>query len=49
MARTISTINTVKASTANQNVNPPPGDKSLGIEPAICFYEIEGSDKTEEG
>ena len=28
---------------------PLPKDKSLGIEPAISFYEIEDGDTTEEG
>ena len=28
---------------------PPTGDKTLGIEPAICFYSIEDGDETEEG
>ena len=26
-----------------------PGNKNLGIQPTICFYEIEDDDKTEEG
>ena len=48
MARTISMImKTVKASTAKPNGKPPPRSKSLGIEPAILFYEIEGGDKTD--
>ena len=49
MARTISTRNTAKASTAKPLGNHSPGDKSLGIERAIRFYEIEDGDKTEEG
>ena len=50
MARPISIkVKTVETSTANHNGKPPPGDKSLGIEPFIRFYDIEGSDKTEEG
>ena len=39
----------VKASTAKTNDKTPPGDKTLGIEPRICFYRIEDGDKTEEG
>ena len=42
-------LKTVKASTAKPDNTPPPGDKTLGIEPDIRFYEIEDSDKTEEG
>ena len=39
-----------KSSTANPNeVNLLPGDKNLGIDPLIHFYEVEGGDKTEEG
>ena len=30
-------------------VKPPPGDKTLGLQIDIRFYEIEDSDKTEEG
>ena len=48
MARSISKRNTVKASTANPLGKPPPGDKTLGPEPAISFYEIEDGDKIEE-
>ena len=41
MARTISIkIKTVKASISKSNRNLPPGDKYLGLEPAIRFYEI---------
>ena len=35
MARTISKRNLEKASTAKPPGKPPPGDKSLGLEPAI--------------
>ena len=49
MARSISKRNPAKASTAKPSGKPPPGDKSLGLEPAIHFYLIEDSDKTEEG
>ena len=38
----------VKASTSKRNGKPPPGDKSLGIDSSIRFYEIEDSDNTEE-
>ena len=27
---------------------PLPGDKTLGLEPAICFYVLEDGDETEE-
>ena len=30
----------LKASTAKPNGKPLPGDKYLGLEPAIIFYEI---------
>ena len=46
MARFISKINTVKDSTAKTLGKPPTGDKTLDIEPNICFYEIEYGDKT---
>ena len=49
MARSISKINSAKASTVKPLVKLPPGDKSLGLEPSIRFYEIEDSDHTEEG
>ena len=45
MSRTISTRNIAKAST----VKPLTGDKYLGIDPAIQFYEIEYGNKTEGG
>ena len=45
MARTIS-IKTVKASTSKPNRKPPPGDKTIGLETAIRFYEIEYGNKT---
>ena len=41
-------MKTVKASTANHNVNTPPGYKTLGLEPAIHLYEIEDGNNTEE-
>ena len=39
----------VMASTARPNGKTPPRDKTLGIEPEICFYGIEDGDKTKEG
>ena len=48
-ARTISKRNSEKASTSKPSGNPPPGDKSLEIEPDIRFYKIEYDDKAEEG
>ena len=38
----------VKSSTVNSNKNIQTRDKNLGIETAICFYEIEDGDKAEE-
>ena len=32
---------------SNPLVKPPPGDKTLGIDLAICFYELEDVDDTE--
>ena len=48
MERTIS-LKTVKASTAKPNGKPPPGDKTLGLDSLIRFYEIEDGDNTEKG
>ena len=39
----------VKASAAKTLGKPPPGDKTLRIDPAIHFYAIEYIDDTEEG
>ena len=47
MTKTVS-LKPVKASAANNNGKPPPGDKTLGVDPDIRFYEIEDGDKTEE-
>ena len=47
MARSISKISSVNSSAANPPGNPPPGDKSFGIDPYIHFYEIEYGDNTE--
>ena len=49
MEGSISKINPEKASTSKPSWKPPPGDKSIGIDPAIRFYEIEDGDKTKEG
>ena len=38
----------MKASTSKPLGKTTPGDKYLGLNPAILFYEIEDSDKTEE-
>ena len=48
MAKNIS-LKPVKSSTDKPNNKPLPGDKTLEIDTDICFYEIEYSDKTEEG
>ena len=47
MAKTVS-LKPTKASTANPNVKTTLGDKTLDIDPAIRFYEIEDRDNTEE-
>ena len=47
--KTFSRKISIKASAAKILVKPPPGDKTLGFEPEICFYEIEGGDNTEKG
>ena len=49
MEKSISKRNYAKASTAKPLGEPPPGDKSLGIDADICFYLIEDVYKTEEG
>ena len=49
MASSISRKSSVKASTDKPSGKPPPGDKILGIDPEIRFYELEDSDNTEEG
>ena len=48
MAKTISKKISAKTSAAKPLVKPPAGDKTLGIEQAICFYDIEYGDDTEE-
>ena len=47
IAKKISKRNSVKASTANPSGNPPPGDKTSGLDPAIRLYELEYGDNTE--
>ena len=42
-------MKTVKASTTKPNGKTPSGDKYLGIEIYIRFYEIEDGDNTDEG
>ena len=49
MAKTISKNSSVKASAAKPLGKPPPGDKTLGLDTAICLYIIEDGDETEEG
>ena len=49
MERSIIKRNSEKALTAKPLVKPPPGDKTLGVETAIFFYEIEDGDKNQEG
>ena len=46
MENTTSLKNT-KASKAKPNRNPSTVDKTLGLEPVIHLYDIEGGDKTE--
>ena len=47
MSNTTSQKNT-KASTFKPIVGkPPPGDKTLGVDPDIRLYKVEVSDKTE--
>ena len=48
MENTISQKKNMKASAANTIAGkPPPGDKTLGIEPAIRLYKIDDCDNTE--
>ena len=49
MENTISKKRSVKALAAIPLGKPTPGDKTFGIEPAICFYAIKDGDETEEG
>ena len=48
MAKTISSKSSVKTSAAKPSGKPPTRDKTLGLERAIRFYEIEDGDNTEE-
>ena len=53
MAKTISRIISVKSSEAKPSGktfgNPPPGDKTSGLESAISLYALEDGGNTEEG
>ena len=40
-------MKSTKASTSKPNGKHPPGDKTLGIYPTICFYKIEDLYNTE--
>ena len=44
MVKTISKKISVKASAAKPSGKPLPGNKTLGIEPDIRFYDIEDGD-----
>ena len=48
MAKTISKKISVKTSSDNPLVKPPPRDKTLGIEPAIRLYNLKEGDDTAE-
>ena len=47
MEKPISKKISAKSSTFKPLGKPPLGDETCGIEPAICFYEIEYGDDTE--
>ena len=47
--KSISKKSSVKSSEAKPSRKPPPRDKSLGLEPAIRFYDIEDIYETENG
>ena len=49
MAKTISKKISVKASAAKPLDKPLPGDKTLGLEPAVRFYKVEEGDENSEG
>ena len=53
MAKTISRIISVKSSEAKPSGktlgNPPPGDKTSGIDSAISLYALEDGKNTDEG
>ena len=48
MVKTTSKKSYFKSSAAKPLGKPLPGDKTPGIEPEICFYELEDCDKIEE-
>ena len=48
MGKTTSKKTSVKTSSENPLVNPPPGDKTLGLDPEILFYTLEDGDDNEE-
>ena len=48
IAKTISKKRSAKASASKPFGKPPPGDKTLGIDPEIRFYAIEDGYETEE-
>ena len=49
MAKNITKKSSVEDPAAKTLAKPLPGDKTLGIEPAIRLYDIEDGDKTKEG
>ena len=49
MVKTTSKKISFKDSAAKPLGKSPPGDKTLGIEPEICFYATEDVDETEKG
>ena len=48
-AKTISKKRSVKDSEAKPSGKPQPGDKNVGLEPAISYYDIEDGDETGKG
>ena len=46
MVKTIIRKRPVKSSEANPLGNPPPGDKTSGIDPAISLYALEEGENT---
>ena len=46
MGKTTSKKISVKASAAKTSGKPPPGDKTLGLDPEIHFYTLEYSGET---
>ena len=49
MANTVSKKSSLEDSAANNPDKPPPGDKTLGLEPEIRLYAVEDGDETKEG